>query len=155
GAGNDFLHGGAGFDIDQGGAGNDSYIFSDVADAVIENPGEGTDTVSTNLDYTLPANVENLIMAGPQTFGTGNELANLIVGNAGANVIDGRGGADTLIGGAGDDTYIVGNSITTIIENAGGGFDTVLVSAAFQMPDNIEKAVLTSTVGTTIWGNAS
>src|SRR5437764_9381576 len=45
GVGNDTLDGGVGADTMTGGLGNDIFIVDNVADVVIENPVEGTDTV--------------------------------------------------------------------------------------------------------------
>ena len=65
GAGNDAMNGGAGNDTMSGGAGNDTYIVDNSGDLVIENAGEGTDTVQTSLNaYTLTANVESLTFNG-------------------------------------------------------------------------------------------
>ena len=45
GGGNDTLNGGAGVDSMVGGTGNDTYIVDNTNDVVVENAGEGTDTV--------------------------------------------------------------------------------------------------------------
>src|SRR5688572_4262949 len=145
GAGDDFFVDSAGFDQLYGGAGNDTYLITDF-DVVQENAGEGTDVISTNLNYELPDHVEYLIMAGSQLSGTGNDLNNLISGNAATNVIDGRGGADTMMGGAGDDHYIVDDSNDQVIENAGGGVDTVESSiVSYTLASTLENLILTGT----------
>ena len=91
-------------------------------------PHEGTDTVNTTLaSYTLGANVENLNFTGAGNFaGTGNTLANVIIGGAGNDTLDdgGVGGADTMNGGAGNDTYFVRNAGETILDS-GVGVNTV------------------------------
>ncbi|MCL1481092.1 MAG: hypothetical protein MH213_07060 [Marinobacter sp.] len=63
-AGNDTLDGGAGADTMIGGTGNDSYIVDTLADTIIEQIGQGTDTVKTGLAYTLGNNLENLTLTG-------------------------------------------------------------------------------------------
>ena len=59
------LDGGVGADTMTGGAGNDTYIVDNSLDRVSEsNPADGTDTVQASVDYTLGANIENLILLG-------------------------------------------------------------------------------------------
>src|SRR5262245_48573351 len=61
-----------------GGAGNDSYYVDSTSDVVIENPGEGNDTVYALVDYTIGPNIENLTLlerAGSIN-GTGNNPDN-------------------------------------------------------------------------------
>ena len=44
-----------------GGAGDDIYYVNSAGDLVVENAGEGLDTVRTEVsDVVLPSNVENL-----------------------------------------------------------------------------------------------
>ncbi|ASF46987.1 calcium-binding protein [Methylovulum psychrotolerans] len=113
------LDGGAGADTLTGGLGNDSFIVDNVADSVVENSGEGTDTVQASVSYILAANVENLTLTGSATLnGTGNTLANVLTGNSAMNILNGGAGADTLTGGAGSDIFVFG-TVT-------GGADKVL-----------------------------
>jgi Ca2+-binding RTX toxin-like protein len=89
-----------------GGTGNDTYVVYTASDEVVEKPGEGTDLVRASGSYTLPDNVENLTLIGTTKInGTGNDLANVIIGNSNANVIAGGGGADTLTGAGGADRF--------------------------------------------------
>ncbi len=160
GAGDDTLDGGAGADRLIGGTGDDTYIVDNVGDVVVENAGEGTDTVRTTLaSYTLGANVENLIYTGTSAFaGTGNELSNMITGGAGADVLDGGAGADTLIGGLGDDTYVVDNVGDVVVEASGAGTDTIktsLTSYSLASLANVENLTFTGTGDFTGTGNAS
>ena len=106
GAGNDSLEGGAGNDTMDGGTGNDSYIVDSAGDVVTEAASGGIDLVNAYVDYTLGANVENLILYGTATSGTGNDLANLVQGEVAAinYTLSGLGGNDYLQGGAGNDT---------------------------------------------------
>jgi serralysin len=143
GTGDDRLDGGLGADVLSGGLGNDTYVVNNLQDQIIENTGEGTDTVESSITWTLGANLENLTLTGSAAInGTGNELDNVLIGNsakntlsggAGNDTLDGGAGVDTLIGGAGNDTYIVdlltngtGTKATlaledTITEKAGEG----------------------------------
>ena len=106
--GNDTLNGGLGADLMSGGAGNDLYFVDNVGDAVVELGGEGTDTVSSAISYTLGGDVENLILTGSATDGTGNALDNAITGNALSNHLNGGAGNDRLVGGDGVDFFTGG-----------------------------------------------
>ena len=103
--GDDLLFGGTGAPNElYGGLGDDTY-FVGANDTVIENAGEGTDTVSTVPEtYVLRANVENLTYTGFVNFhGTGNASDNVLTSRTGADVLIGRGGNDVLNGGNGID----------------------------------------------------
>ncbi|MBM3482457.1 MAG: calcium-binding protein [Alphaproteobacteria bacterium] len=64
------------------------------------------DAIASSTNTRLGANVRELNLLGSADLtGTGNTLANLIIGNKGANLLDGAGGADSLVGGAGFDTF--------------------------------------------------
>ena len=112
--GDDTLDGGLGVDTLKGGAGNDSYQLDGVTETVVELVGGGTDTVHIGFTYTLPDNVENLVLSYTgNAAGFGNALDNAITGNSGNNLLDGRRGQDTLTGGAGNDTFKFGSILDT------------------------------------------
>ena len=80
--------------------------FITVAAINIELDVFKSDALASSATARLGANVRELDLLGTANLdGTGNALANLIVGNKGANVIDGGAGADSLVGGAGFDTF--------------------------------------------------
>ncbi|KQN59132.1 hypothetical protein ASF02_19915 [Pseudomonas sp. Leaf58] len=107
--GNDLLDGGPGADRMEGGIGNDTYVVDNLGDLVVEAANSGDDTVQASIDYTLGNNVERLTLLGAAHLnGTGNALANILVGNSGNNQLDGGDGADVLQGGAGNDTLLGG-----------------------------------------------
>jgi Ca2+-binding RTX toxin-like protein len=121
GAGNDRLIGRSGADTMSGGAGNDVYYADNPGDGVIENAGEGTDTVAATVSFTLPGNVERLVLQGSADVdGTGNSLNNIITGNSGDNLLDGGAGSDTLVGGAGIDTLAGGVGHDRFVFNSTG-----------------------------------
>ncbi|QRM28047.1 right-handed parallel beta-helix repeat-containing protein [Microvirga sp. VF16] len=115
-SGNNILDGQAGADLMTGGLGNDTYYVNHSGDTVAENADGGTDTVYSSISYVLAPNVENLILQGFAALnGTGNTLANFIVGNDGANKLSGGLGNDTLQGGLGDDTIDGGADTDTVV----------------------------------------
>ncbi|MGJ0486227.1 MAG: calcium-binding protein [Methylomicrobium sp.] len=161
--GNNVLNGGMGMDAMAGGAGNDTYIVDNTADAVIELTGEGTDSAFASADYALSGNIENLTLIGTAAInGSGNALDNLITGNdadnilngmAGDDTLNGGAGVDTLIGGAGNDIYTVDNTTDVVMENLNEGTDSVFASATYTLSGNIENLILTGTAGIDGTGN--
>ncbi|GAB5606510.1 hypothetical protein TK5_25910 [Sideroxyarcus sp. TK5] len=163
--GNDFLDGGAGADSMTAGAGDDTYYVDNAGDVVVENFGEGYDTVVSCLgDYSLAANVEKLNLSGSADInGSGNALNNYIGGNSGNNVLDGAAGndrvdggagADTMLGGAGDDVFFVENVNDEVIENANEGLDSVSSSISYVLSENVENLSLTGNNSIDGSGNA-
>lgn len=151
--GNDWLDGASGSDTMYGGTGNDTYGVSSAADKALEAANEGTDTVRASINTVLGANLENLVLIGSATNGTGNGLANQITGNDNINYIDGKGGSDVMAGMGGDDTYVVDSGGEKVIEQAGEGKDTVKSSVNFTLGDNVEMLVLTGTAAINGMGN--
>jgi Ca2+-binding RTX toxin-like protein len=143
GAGDDTLAGLGGADTLTGGAGNDAYTVEDAGDRVVELAGGGADTVTALVDHNLAAEVEVLVLSGTAHRGTGNALANLLVGTDGADTLDGGLGADTLVGGAGDDVHVVDNAGDLVIEAAGGGHDLVRAAIGYTLGGDVEDLLLT------------
>ncbi len=118
-----------------GGAGNDTYVIG-ADDTVIEQAGEGTDTVLAGVRMTLGANVENLkLTGGAFLIGTGN---------ASENVLEADGSISVLAGGDGNDTYLIGpnGDDDILVETATGGIDTVIAAHDYRLPANIENLTL-------------
>ena len=168
GAGNDYLEGGLGVDTYNGGAGNDYYFVGAADKPIVEAAGGGDDTVDSDVDWTLEANVENLILrAGSAALnGTGNALNNHLLGNAsnntltglaGNDTLDGGAGADTMIGGQGNDTYVVDDANDKVIELPGlaeGNADKVVTSLDYyKLPDNVENLQMTGSNFGSGYGN--
>lgn len=150
GAGNDTLNGAGGLDRLTGGNGDDTYFVDSSGDTVVETNANvttgGYDTVNSSVNFTLPFNVERLLLTGAAGAGVGNELNNvidaraitggaslsgqlgndLIYGGMGADVLTGGAGEDTLIGGAGADTL----SGDTAINPLGQDLDVVSYATA-------------------------
>ena len=136
-AGNNRLDGGAGADVMIGGKGDDTYVVDTSGDRVVEDAGEGIDTVQSSASFSLGDNIEHLTLLGSApNEGIGNALDNTLTGNSGANRlaggdgndrIDAGSGNDTLEGGAGDDTLVGGYGNDLLI--GGAGDDTLTGNA--------------------------
>jgi Ca2+-binding RTX toxin-like protein len=134
GTGDDTLDGLKGIDTMIGGDGNDTYYVDNIKDAITEedqsqsNAGDDDLVHSVATAYTLPANVEHLIIDGKlKGNGTGNVLDNKLTGNLAVNVLSGLAGNDTLDGGSGNDTL-----------TGGLGNDTFLFSSGIKGNKNID-----------------
>ncbi len=148
------ITGNSGINVLTGGAGNDTYIVDNTADAIVENAGEGTDTVLSSADYTLSGNIENLILTGEANIdGTGSAQNNTLIGNTGDNVLDGAAGADVMAGDAGNDTYIVDNISDVVTEVANAGIDTIQSSVSYTLAANVENMMLTGAADINATGN--
>jgi Ca2+-binding RTX toxin-like protein len=163
-AGHDTLNGGAGADTLIGGTGNDLYIVDSLGDVVTEGLNAGTDTVSSQIAYTLGANLDNLTLTGTAALnGTGNALDNILTGNsssntlsggAGNDTLNGGGGADTMVGGIGNDSYGVDSAGDIVTEAANAGIDSVSSSITYTLGTNVENLTLTGIAALNGTGNA-
>ena len=153
-AGGNLLDGGAGSDAMFGGAGSDAYFVDDANDTVVENSGEGSDTVFATAHFGLAENVENLILQGAADLqGYGNSQANVIYGNAGNNLLNGGVGADLMVGGAGNDTYFVDDPSNSVFEIADDGDDAVFSNAHYGLAADVETLVLQGSADLQGYGN--
>jgi Ca2+-binding RTX toxin-like protein len=147
------------FDALEGLDGDDSYIVNNVLDTVIEQIGGGTDTVYSSVDYTLSAEVENIVAVGA--------LGLTLTGNAKDNILDGSKSsfADTLAGAGGNDFYVLGKG-DKVVETPVSGIDTIstatsvdlsgIDSATISGKPYIENVILTGLkTGQSIIGNTS
>ncbi|HUA55204.1 MAG TPA: family 16 glycosylhydrolase [Candidatus Sulfotelmatobacter sp.] len=101
-----------------GSQGGNTYMIADPTD-IVEQAAVGTNTVdSWAHSYTLPANVQNLVIeatGGATAIGntqndmlTGNVGNDSLVGGSANNVLIGGGGSDTFTGGGGSNLYVFG-----------------------------------------------
>jgi Ca2+-binding RTX toxin-like protein len=133
GAGDDVLEGGTGADSLVGGIGNDVFVIDGSGgiddptdDTVVENAGEGTDTIRSPISVDISTggldlpDVENVVLLNSaDTDATGNDAANAITGNEGANTIAGGAGDDVLSGGSGPDQISGGDDDDKLFGGAG------------------------------------
>jgi Ca2+-binding RTX toxin-like protein len=154
GAGNDTLDGGAGVDRLAGGLGDDTYYVDSRSDVIVELANEGTDTVYASASYTLPSQVEILILQeGGDYSAGGNSLNNRLEGNSGNNVLAGGLGKDTLVGGLGNDIYVLSDNLDTLVD--AGGIDTIRSSLDIVLATDFENAELVGIADATATGNAA
>ncbi len=172
GEGNDNLSGDGGADFMYGGIGDDRFVVDTYAgEAVVEFANEGTDVVYATIDYTVGANIEQIIMVegSAAVNAGGGDTDNVIIGNSAANVIyayggndvlsggdgadsllgmdgddaiDGQGGNDQMIGGIGNDSYVINSISDVAAENAGEGIDTVYAEIDYTLSGNLEQLIL-------------
>ena len=147
-AGNDTIDGGTGVDTMTGGAGDDTYTLDNLSDTATENLNEGNDTVQTSglASYSLGAHVENLTNLSAISFtGSGNDLANIIIGGGAADTLNGLAGNDTINAGLGNDSINGGLGLDTL--TGGGGNDTFNLDSNSIGASNFDN-ILDFTVGT-------
>lgn len=154
GAGNDRFYGFGNHDgrivVLRGGAGNDVYrLDSDSPARVDERVGDGIDSVQIGrgVDYSLGANVENLVVLNSGSGGSepaqlgGNGLSNRVTGGqdseilrgfAGNDTLVGNGGSDVMYGGDGNDRMTGGSGLDYLV--GGAGADTFVYTALTDAP---------------------
>jgi Ca2+-binding RTX toxin-like protein len=134
GAGNDVLDGGDAGDTMSGDAGDDTYMVDNKGDKVIEtliaSQGGGIDTVQSSVNFTLGANVENLVLLQQGLTGTGNSLDNVMTAYGGDTLRGGDGddtliGGDVLLGQNGNDTLVLTSLLVANAVDGGSGIDSV------------------------------
>jgi RTX calcium-binding nonapeptide repeat (4 copies) len=151
GTGNDLddtIYSNSGVDTLIGGTGTNSFVVHNSNDVVIASPNSLKNSVFADVSFTLPANVQDLILFGSaNTTGTGNDLDNAITANTGNGTLLGGGGSDKFVPGPGQNRIDGGtgtNSIDftgkraqyTVSGQPGGGL--VIADRRDGAPDGIE-----------------
>jgi serralysin len=196
--GPDLLIGGGGKDLMRGGGGDDTYIVDSADDVCGEVVNGGYDAIyvkvvtSTALhnffEYTLmrtagPYGVLRLQSVAVEQLSVYDSLStnsvnlrgslqnDLLTGNNGINVFEGHEGNDIMRGYGGDDYYFIGEAGDVVIEDADGGYDTVILGrytplpiaglpgtvTSYTLPDNFERLMGAYTLreqGYDLTGNA-
>ncbi|HTO80761.1 MAG TPA: type I secretion C-terminal target domain-containing protein [Methylomirabilota bacterium] len=168
GDGNDTLGGGTGTGSNylEGGAGDDLYIQVSATDVINETGSDSGDELRTNQALSgLVTNIEHYTYTGTKSLDftgsdgdnriTAGSGADTLTGDAGDDTLNGGAGADRLVGGAGNDTYIVDNSQDVVVEQPNEGDDTVLTTATYQLPANVETLILQGTGAISGYGNSA
>lgn len=158
---NDTLIGSVGIDTLVGHGGDDVYYIKSSQTTILENVGEGHDSVISAFEgYKTFANIEMMAVdPSSQNYQThtqapdallknidigwhlfGNSIDQTLIGGNQSDVLNGMGGFDTLIGGAGDDVYYYSGT-EKIIENSSQGRDIVRTSSSYTLGNNIEVAI--------------
>ena len=106
------LNGGSGgLDTLIGLFGDDVYAIGDSRVVVVEQNGQGFDTLVASVDYRLSGGVSIEVLAAQDrssTTGlrlTGNDIGQTVAGTEGADTLNGGGGTDVLLGGGGADRF--------------------------------------------------
>jgi Ca2+-binding RTX toxin-like protein len=179
--------GALGADTMVGRAGSDIYYVDNAGDLVVETPGGGANDevrVRTIASYTLTADVENLTNLTDAAFtGTGNGLANDLIGGNGVDTfyggggydllsggagndllygegdhdtLDGGMGNDTMAGGLGNDVYIVDTVGDVVTELGNEGIDHVYTSlSSYTLTSNVEHLTFTGSPSGAVTGTGN
>ncbi|MDZ4392586.1 MAG: calcium-binding protein, partial [Cypionkella sp.] len=139
GLGDDLIVGGngAGNDRYTGGAGIDTVRYTSAVTGILVDLA-ATTASGTEIGSDRLFQIENVLG------GQGNDT---IRGSIAANRLDGHSGSDTLEGFGGNDSYVVDRLTDVVIEQAGGGSDTVIAMVnAYVLVAEVEHLVLGASV---------
>jgi Ca2+-binding RTX toxin-like protein len=155
--GNDTLTSNAGTDTLVGGAGNDTFVVNNAADVISDTSSTAANTLYSSVSYSLPTNVNTLILTG-----TGNLVG--LANTTGGDVLLANSGADTLIsavglldqleGGTGSDLFEVNYVSDTVTVGKSHGIDTIQSSVSFSAAANVADLVFTGTAAVSGTGNS-
>jgi Ca2+-binding RTX toxin-like protein len=167
GAGNDTLASGAtGTDSLVGGSGNEVFVVNNAADSITDTSTTASNTLQSSVSFTLPTNVNSLLLTATGLVGTANAAnaqltANstgsdtLIAGAGNDTLAAGVSGVDTLMGGGGNDTFVVYSASDIVSETSTTTSNTIQSTISYTLPTNINTLVLTGTGGLTGTANSA
>ncbi|MGY4344809.1 Ca2+-binding RTX toxin-like protein [Bradyrhizobium sp. GM7.3] len=118
--------------------GNDVYLKLTSQDTLVFR--NTTVSAFTSDDFQLPAT--------PPVGGTitswisGKASSRMVYGTAANDKLSALNIDDTLIGGNGDDTYVIGSANQKMVENPGGGIDSVEAWTSHTLSTNVENLTL-------------
>jgi hypothetical protein len=93
------------------------------------------------VSYTLPDNVENLVLTGAAVNGIGNAAQNVFRGTAANNTFDGRDGIDMAVFSGPLAAYtLTGDSVARTVSGGADGSDTLLSIERLQFIDTIQAS---------------
>jgi Ca2+-binding RTX toxin-like protein len=145
GAGTDSLLAGTGIDTMVGGSGNTTFVVNSASDVVRDTYTTTNNTLETSLSYTLPTNINTLILTGTGNLtGTANSANDTLVSNS---------GIDTLIGGPGNDTFVLNNAADVVQDTAGTAIIVYQTSVNFTLPTGVNTLTLLGTTALVATGN--
>ncbi|WP_194469605.1 Ig-like domain-containing protein [Bradyrhizobium sp. CCBAU 51753] len=118
--------------------GNDVYLALTSQDTLVFRNTTISSFVSD--DFQLPGSlpVGGLITS----WINGSAASHTIYGTSANDDITAFNVDDTMIGWNGDDTYVVNNPNQKIVENPGGGIDSVEAWTCYTLPDNVENLTM-------------
>src|SRR5262245_43766735 len=116
-----------------GTVGDDTFTVNHCDDVVVENPGEGSDTVNSSVTFVLGVNVENLALTGSAAIaGTGTDSTNKVTGNGAGNRITTGAGDGTVSAGGGNDVIVSADDLNALDKIDGGaGTDRLLLNGDY------------------------
>ncbi|MBL0086594.1 MAG: hypothetical protein IPP44_07800 [Ideonella sp.] len=120
------------------GIGNDQYTVASVSDRIAESVNGGIDTARSSVSYSLPDNVENLVLSGAALSGFGNAGNNIFRGTSVNNTFDGKEGIDTVVFSGPRASYaLVGDTALRTVSGGVDGTDTLFSIERLQFSDQI------------------
>jgi trimeric autotransporter adhesin len=156
-SGNDTLAAGTAVATLVGGSGNDIFVVNTASDVIIDTSTTATNLVSSSASYTLPTNVNRLILTGTAALiGTANAANDTLTANTGADtLISGAGTAvDSLVGGTGADLFVVNNVSDIVNVGTTHGVDTIQSSVSYTASANVANLTLIGTGAIAGTGNS-